>query len=589
MLLRKHISNGRIVGVEQHGFDRIVVLHIHGRGAEYRLVCELFRNGTVILVKGDEIVRPVTSKHWGSREVKAGHEFKPPAPRANPLTMGFPAFAEAVRSSESDVVRTLAARLGLGGEYAEGLLAACNEDPRRAASEMTDEELGLLFEEWRAMVERVEGSPEPHVIRRDDQVHTVLPATLQEEPGDVTEAFATFNEAVDAYFAEGLAEVEAEDISDEFMGRANKLRHQAGQQRHAAEAYEAEISVNQRRGDLIYANFQHCEAVLRDLLDAKEALGWKEVERRVAGSDLVGEINTYDGYVVVPLALGPEEETEGIKLRFNLTVPENAEFYYTRAKRAREKSAGAIEALQETEERLEKAEEAAKRAEEEGVAMVEEAVAGRVRERRTKRHWFERYRWTLATDGTIIVGGKDASSNERVVKKYLKERDRYCHADFHGAPSVVVKDPGEGVSEGAVEQGCALAAVFSRAWSSGRASADAYWVMPEQVSKTPQSGEFVPKGAFIVRGKRNYVKDIPMRAAVGLVEHEGETLVMGGPLATVSAVAEAWVELVPSKERKDAAAKTVARTLGVELDDVVSVMPPGGCRVEAAHGIPDRE
>ncbi|NIP37221.1 MAG: fibronectin-binding domain-containing protein, partial [Thermoplasmata archaeon] len=94
MLLRKHIPNGRIVGIDQLGFDRIVVLHIHGKGAEYRLVCELFRNGTVILVKGDEIVRPVTSKHWGSREVKAGHTFKPPAQRPNPMTMEFDTFAE---------------------------------------------------------------------------------------------------------------------------------------------------------------------------------------------------------------------------------------------------------------------------------------------------------------------------------------------------------------------------------------------------------------------------------------------------------------------------------------------------------------
>jgi predicted ribosome quality control (RQC) complex YloA/Tae2 family protein len=285
--------------------------------------------------------------------------------------------------------------------------------------------------------------------------------------------------------------------------------------------------------------------------------------------------------------MGPDEEPEGVKLRFNLTVPENAEFYYTRAKRAREKSAGAVEALLETEERLEKAEAAARQAEEEGVAMVEEAVAGRVRVKRTKRHWFERYRWTLATDGSLIVGGKDASSNERVVKKYLKDRDRYCHADFHGAPSVVVKDPGEGVSEEAVEEGCALAAVYSRAWSSGRASADAYWVTPEQVSKTPQSGEFVPKGAFIVRGKRHYVKDIPMRAAIGLVDHEGETLVMGGPVGAVSARASAWLELVPSKDKKDATAKRVASLLGAELEEVVAVMPPGGSRVEATHGLPE--
>jgi predicted ribosome quality control (RQC) complex YloA/Tae2 family protein len=584
MLLRKHVGNGRIVGVEQVGFDRIVVLHIHGRGAEYRLVCELFRNGTVILVKGDEIVRPVTSKHWGSREVKAGHIFKPPAPRPNPVTMDFPAFADLVRSSESDIVRTLAARLGLGGEYAEGLLALCKEDPRRAASEMTEEELGLIFEEMRAMFERAEREPAPHMVRRGDQVHTVLPVDLVEEAGDVIEPFTTFNEAVDAYFAEGLAGVEAEDISDEFMGHVDKLRHQAEQQQRAAEAYEAEISVNQRRGDLIYANFQHCEAVLRDLLDAKEALGWKEVERRVAETDLVGEINTYDGYVVVPLTMG-DGEPEGVKLRFNLTVPENAEFYYTRAKRAREKSAGAIDALRETEERLGRAETAAERAEVEGVAMVEEAVAGRVRQKRTKRHWFERYRWTLSTDGSMIVGGKDASSNERVVKKYLKERDRYCHADFHGAPSVVVKDPGEGVSEEALEQGCAVAAIFSRAWSSGRASADAYWVLPEQVSKTPQTGEFVPKGGFIIRGRRNYVKDIAMRAAIGLVEHEGDVLVMAGPVEAVSSRADKWVELVPSKDKKETTAKRVARLLDAELDEVVAVMPPGGCRVEGVHGV----
>jgi len=586
MLLRKHLTNARFVAVEQMGFDRILVFRLHGHGEEYRLVCELFRNGTVILVQGDEIVRPVTSKRWGSREVKAGHTFKPPPARANPMDMDFASFAGTVRASESDIVRTLAARLGLGGEYAEALLATAGEDRARVAADMSDEELGLLFETMREMFRRTVEEPRPHIVRRDDQVHTVLPITLVEEAGDVTEPYPTFNDAVDAYFAEGLAGIEAEDVSGEFMGAVDKLRHQARQQREAAESYEADIAVNQRKGDLIYANFAHCEAVLRDLLQAKDALGWEEVARRVADTDLVREIDTYDGFVVVPLAMD-ERGPEDVALRFNLTVPENAEYYYTRAKRAREKSAGAVEALQHTEERLAKAEAEAERAREEGAAMVERTVEGRVREKRTKRHWFERYRWTFASDGTVVVGGKDASSNERVVRKYLQDRDRYCHADFHGAPSVVVKDPGEGVSEAALEEGCAMAAIYSKAWSSGRASADAYWVLPEQVSKTAQSGEFVPKGGFIIRGKRNYVKDIDMRAAVGLVEHSGELLVMGGPVASVSAQAERWVELVPSKDRKESTAKVVARMLGAELDDVVAVMPPGGCRVGGTHGLPE--
>ncbi len=584
MLLRKHLAKARIVRVEQMGFDRIVVIHLHGRGAEYRLVCELFRNGTVILVQGDEIVRPVTSKAWGSRDVKAGRVFKPPPARANPLEMDFPAFSEEVRASDRDIVRTLAARVGLGGEYAEGLLAISEMARDAAASDLTEEEMGLVFETMRSMFATAEEDPRPHILRRDGEAFSVLPIELPEVAGDVMEPFPTFNNAVETYFSEVLARVEADEVSTEFMGPVENLRHQADQQRKAAGSYDAEIEVNKRRGDLIWANSQHCEAVLRDLLEAKDAMGWPEVERRVADSDLVTRIDTHDGYVTVPLSDG-ESEPEGVKLRFNLKVSENADFYYTRSKRAREKAAGAQVALESTLERLARAEEAAEKAREEGAAMVVEAGKPGEPKVRKRHHWFLRFRWTFASDGTLIVGGRDASSNERVVRKYLKERDRYCHADFHGAPSVVVKDPGEGVSEAAVEEGCAMAAIYSRAWSAGRASADAYWVTPEQVSKTAQSGEYVPKGGFIIRGRRNYVKDIEMRIAVGWVEHEGERMVMGGPLASVSALADGWIELVPSKDKKETAAKDVARRLEADLEDVMPAMPPGGCKIARTHGI----
>ena len=40
--------------------------------------------------------------------------------------------------------------------------------------------------------------------------------------------------------------------------------------------------------------------------------------------------------------------------------------------------------------------------------------------------WFERFRWFITTEGEIAVAGKDARSNEQVVKKYLKTNDRYA-------------------------------------------------------------------------------------------------------------------------------------------------------------------
>jgi len=79
--------------------------------------------------------------------------------------------------------------------------------------------------------------------------------------------------------------------------------------------------------------------------------------------------------------------------------------------------------------------------------------------------WFERFRWFITTEGEIAVAGKDARSNEQIVKKYLKTNDRYAHADIHGAPSVVVKNiNGVQPSEQSMLEACNFSLSYSKAW-----------------------------------------------------------------------------------------------------------------------------
>lgn len=40
-----------------------------------------------------------------------------------------------------------------------------------------------------------------------------------------------------------------------------------------------------------------------------------------------------------------------------------------------------------------------------------------------------------------VIGGRDSQQNEQVVKRHLKLKDIYVHADLHGASSVVIKNP----------------------------------------------------------------------------------------------------------------------------------------------------
>ena len=201
----------------------------------------------------------------------------------------------------------------------------------------------------------------------------------------------------------------------------------------------------------------------------------------------------------------------------------------------------------------------------------------------TKQFWFEAYRWFLSTEGFLVIGGRDAKTNDAIVKKHLKDGDRYVHADLHGAPSCVVKE-GSKAGAATLEEACAFALAWSKAWSAGLASGSAYWVRPEQVSKQAETGEYVSRGAWVIRGKRNYVHDIPVRAAVGEIEHEGHRKVMAGPVAAVASRAARAVVFEPGDGDKAAFARRIAATFEVPVDEVARVLPPGPVRVVEGAG-----
>jgi hypothetical protein len=89
-----------------------------------------------------------------------------------------------------------------------------------------------------------------------------------------------------------------------------------------------------------------------------------------------------------------------------------------------------------------------------------------------------------------------------------------------------------------------FAAAFCRAWRENAGSADVYWVKPDQLSKSGPSGESVPHGAFFIVGKRNWMRNTPLRTAVGAAVNE-EAKFVGGPVDAVRAKSKAYVVLVP--------------------------------------------
>jgi predicted ribosome quality control (RQC) complex YloA/Tae2 family protein len=238
-------------------------------------------------------------------------------------------------------------------------------------------------------------------------------------------------------------------------------------------------------------------------------------------------------------------------LRFSLnlrrTLFENAAEYYERGKKAKQKSVGALTALEESRAKLREIDRSIREAEALKTVKPEKIMEELVKHKVKSKEWYEKFRWFTSSDGFLVVAGKDVVSNEVLVKKYAGADDAVFHADVTGAPFVVVKAEGKEVSVQALREAGEFAAAFSRAWREGVSSADVYWVKPDQLSKSGPSGEYVPHGAFAVVGKRNWMRSVPLKIAVGVVEGEQSRFV-GGPVEAVKAKTKAYVALVPGDE-----------------------------------------
>lgn len=137
-----------------------------------------------------------------------------------------------------------------------------------------------------------------------------------------------------------------------------------------------------------------------------------------------------------------------------------------------------------------------------------------------KPFWFEKFLWFISTDGHLVIAGRDMQQNEILVKRYLLKDDAYVHADLHGAASVIVKNKpnanGQPIPPNTLYQAGIMSVCQSKAWDS-KIVTSAYWVYPDQVSKSAPSGEYLTTGSFMIRGKKNFLPPVQLVYGFGYV------------------------------------------------------------------------
>lgn len=554
--LRKYIDNARVGNVRQIGFDRIVEMELSKSDGDYRLIFEMFGGGNVLLVKDGIILNCLIQKTWKDRKTRPGEPYLMPKTRFDPTESSEEDFLNSFRSSDSDCVRTLATSVNLGGQYAEEVCKRVDIDKSTPVSQVSDETVAAMYAAMKDIVNHVVADPEPTAFIKDGQIQDLAPIDMLSHSDLEKKHYDSMSQLIDAFLSQ-IAEEKEEAYVDP---RVEKLNKRIAKQEETLEEYREQCEVYRRKAESLYTEYAKVSELLSVLLDQSSKLTWDKLREGAVKIPFVTSIDPARNTVTGTFA------GETVTLDYTKNLDANASDLYQKGKAVGEKAKNAETALEESRAELAKLQK--------GIDKLKAEMAGKTQP--TKQFWFERYKWFITSGGRLVIAGRDAHTNDNVVKKHLKDGDLYAHADVHGAPSVIIKD-GAKASDQELREACLFALAQSKSWIAALAEGTAFWAYPDQVSKTPNPGEFVPRGAFIIRGKRNYEHHLPLELAVGEIYYQNARKVMCGPVSCF-ANSDRYLVIKPGKKTGRQSSE-MAKRFDVPEEEISRIIPPGDLEV----------
>ncbi len=511
MVLRKYLKGARIEAIYQHEFERILIIDT----GEYFIIAELFSKGNIIFAtKKDLRIWSVLERQLFSetRKLKMHGTYSFPPASYNIKDMKKDDFEKKVLASEKQIVALLAREFSFGGVYAEEVLKIAGIDKKTTSKKISKKEIAKLYDSATALLNK---KLTPEIVLEDEKPITATPFNVCAYEKNKKRKYTSFNDAIDDFFTKNLvldAEKKENKTTDK---KRDSFAVRIDTQKKAIKELEKKSEEFKALGDFIYSNYSALDTVLNKI----NAAGFGRAKK------IPGVVSLDPKQKTVTLDTKPR-----ITLKIGLSLNDNANLFYTKSKKTKEKMKGASEALLDSEKKLvlfdgEKAKKEAK-------------AASPLR--KEKKEWYDKFLWFFSSEGFLCIAGRDAATNETIVKKHTGNKDIIFHADITGSPFGVVKTEGKEVGRGTHEEMAQFISAHSRAWRAGIGSLEAYWVLPDQVTKKTKAGEYMGKGSFMVYGKKNIIKT-ELRLAVGFDKDH----IVVGPVDAVLSKTKKAIIIVP--------------------------------------------
>ncbi|MFH2027513.1 MAG: NFACT family protein [Nanoarchaeota archaeon] len=290
LALRKHVSNSRIKNIVQKEFERIVEIELENNKKIY---IELFSPGNIILCDLDEkIIMAVTYKGFGSRIIRPSVLYSYPKKDYDFLQINESELRKLLESSEkSSVVITLATDLGLGGSYAEEICCRSNIDGKKTSLE--DKEIKRLHDVIQEIKKTI---PNGFFYKTDNSIE-ITPFKLSSSKMKFVEE-ESFNSTIEKNI--NLLCI-SKPTENKHLKEKEKLESIIKNQELRIEGLLKSADESQKKGELIYLNYELIGHLIKELLKAKEKIPFKDIKEKLKGHKYVKDINEKEKKIILEI------------------------------------------------------------------------------------------------------------------------------------------------------------------------------------------------------------------------------------------------------------------------------------------------
>lgn len=174
--------------------------------------------------------------------------------------------------------------------------------------------------------------------------------------------------------------------------------------------------------------------------------------------------------------------------------------------------------------------------------------------------WYHKYYWWKTKNNFLVIGGKNSTENEYLVKTYLGEENYFFHTDDFGSGCFILfteKKKPEEIDFYETSEGVFSLSSYWNKTNQGKV----FYVLGSQVSKTPPTGMSLGKGSFFIKGKKEYCSIYQTVLGYGLLENE----LMLGPYRIIQRLPNPIIKIYPKPNVKKMKGKIISELLKKKL------------------------